>query len=542
MPVPRPAAVTAAPQTRRRFTLSSQFLALQLLIVVAVLVGVLFISLAQSERTFERMESRRALSAAETLAAMPIVRSLLPDASPKLGSSLPAVAESVRSVSGASLAQLARRDGTIVASSDPGQLGEPLELAGSDVLEGRAWTGSVTADSVRILVAQVPVLDDGGQLVGVAVIGRTYPSLWERLGGTVPNLLIYLGVSLAVGTLGSLLLSRRVKHQTLGLEPDEIAELVEHREAILHGIKEGVVAIDPRDRIALVNDAALELLDWPAHCEGLALEDLGISAALHEALTGGPAQMDQLLLVGERLVVLNRRPMQSRGRTIGWVTTLRDRTELSTLESELGATRTTTDTLRAQTHEFANQLHTISGLLQLGEFDEALGFVAGVSFSRTQLVDDVTQGITDPAVAALVIAKSSLAGERGVSIHLKPDFCLGKVDEVLSRDLVTVVGNLVDNALDAVAGLPDGSVELGLTDHGGMVTVTVRDSGPGVQPAEQDRIFQQGYSSKASVSSAGRGFGLALTRLVCERRGGLASVHNDGGAVFSARLPREVVR
>lgn len=524
---------------RRRLTLSGQFLGLQLLIVLAVLVGVLFISLAQSERTFERMESRRALSAAETLAAMPAVRSLLPDAAPRLGSALPAVAESVRSVSGASLAQLARRDGIVVASSDPGHLGEPLELAGSNVMEGRAWTGSIANDSARTLVAHVPVLDDAGHPVGVAVVGRTYPSLWERLGGTVPNLLIYLGVSLAVGTAGSLLLSRRIKHQTLGLEPDEIAGLVEHREAILHGIKEGVVAIDPRDRIALVNDAALELLDWPAASEGRTLDDLGVSPVLQEALTRGPSQMDQLLLVGERLVVLNRRPMRARGRAVGWVTTLRDRTELSTLESELGTTRTTTDTLRAQTHEFANQLHTISGLLQLGEVDEAIGFVDGVSFSRTQLVDDVTQGIGDPAVAALVIAKSSLAGERGVSIGLVAGTRLGRVDELLSRDLVTVVGNLVDNALDAVAGLPDGSVTLGVDDDGETVTVTVGDSGPGVDPAERERIFQQGYSSKSSVSSAGRGFGLALTRLICERRGGSASVDNNGGAVFTATLPRE---
>lgn len=539
MPVPTPAVATAAPQARRRLTLSSQFLALQLLIVLAVLVGVLFISLAQSQRTFERMESRRALSAAETLAAMPVVRSLLPDAQPKLGASLPAVAESVRAVSGASLSQLARRDGTIVASSDPSQLGDPLELAGSDVMEGRAWTGSVSTGSQRTLVAHVPVLDDEGSLVGVAVIGRTYPSLWERLGGTVPNLLIYLGVSLAVGTVGSLLLSRRVKRQTLGMEPDEIAGLVEHREAILHGIKEGVVAVDPRDRIALVNDAALELLDWPAASEGLTLGELGSSDALRAALTQGTPQADQLLLVGERLVVLNRRPMESHGRTIGWVTTLRDRTELSTLESELGATRTTTDTLRAQTHEFANQLHTISGLLQLGEYDEALGFVDGVSFSRTQLVDDVTTSIADPAVAALVIAKASLAGERSVAIRLAPATSLGKVDEVLSRDLVTVVGNLVDNALDAVAGLPESFVELRLADHDAAVTVTVRDSGPGVDPSVGEQIFQQGYSSKASVSSAGRGFGLALTRLVCERRGGTATVQNDRGAVFTAVLPRE---
>ena len=151
--------------------------------------------------------------------------------------------------------------------------------------------------------------------------------------------------------------------------------------------------------------------------------------ALQEVLTGDQPGPDRLVLVGERLVVLNRMPMRSHGRDIGSVTTLRDRTELASLERELGTTRTATDTLRAQAHEFANQLHTISGLIQIGEYDSVVQFVNGATLDRTRLNDEVTSRIEDPALAALLIAKSSLAAERGVALQLDPESRLGRVDE-----------------------------------------------------------------------------------------------------------------
>ncbi|WP_077488419.1 sensor histidine kinase [Sinomonas mesophila] len=521
-------------------SLAGQYLVLQLLIVLAVLVGVVAISLTQSAQAFQREEGRRVLSAAESLAALPVVRSLMPEAEPRLGAALPAATESVRGVSGSSIAALAKPDLTVVTSSDPDQIGAPLEVGESAIRQERAWTGVVVMGGAEYLVAHAPVLDDAGRMAGIAAVGRSYPSAWERLVAATPNLLTYLGVSLALGAAGSLLLSWRVKRQTLGMEPDEIVNLVEHREAILHGVKEGVIALDPQQRVTVANDAARDLLDLPADCVGRSLDELRVEPALHEVLMTDQAEPDRLVLVGERVVVANRRPMRSRGRVIGSVTTLRDRTELSTLEKELGATRTTTDTLRAQTHEFANQLHTISGLIQLGEYDDVVKFVDGVSLSRTQLYDDVTSKVEDPAVSALLIAKASLAAERGVALSLDEGSHLGRADDdALSRDLTTVVGNLVDNAIDAVSGLPRAEVAVGLAERGGEIRVTVRDSGPGVQVDRLEEIFRQGFSTKASANDGGRGFGLALTRLVCLRRGGEVDVHNDGGAVFTARLQRK---
>lgn len=524
-------------------SLAGQYLVLQLLIVLAVLVAVVAISLAQSAATFERVEGRRALSAAEALGNNPAVRELLPTAEPRNGAALPAVAEAVRTLSGSSQVALAKQDRTVVASSDPGLLGEKLDIGASRVMEGRAWTGVVAESNAAVLSAHVPVLDDSGKMIGIAAISRNYPSTLERLGDAVPNLLTYLGVASVLGVAGSLLLSRRVKRQTLGMEPSEITSLVENREAMLHGLKEGVVALDLHDRITVANHSARALLGLPPDCVGKRVAGLAVEPALKQVLTREQPGPDQLVLVGDRLVVMNRVPIQSRGKVIGSVTTLRDRTELSELEQELGATRTTTDTLRAQAHEFANQLHVISGLIQIGEYDTVVQFVNGATVDRTRLNDEVTGRIKDPALAALLIAKSSLATERGAALQLDPASVLDKVDDGLSRDLTTVVGNLVDNAFDAVTGLPRAAVNVLVEGRAGNdVVVTVRDNGPGVPGGSTDHIFRQGFTTKEPGPAGSRGFGLALSRVVCRRSGGDLTVANDNGAVFTAVLKRGSVQ
>ena len=532
---------------RRRVTLARQLLALQLLILLAVIVGVAAVSIAQSAETVRRAEGRRALSAAETIAATPIVRDLLPTARPRHGSVLPATAESRRSLSGARSVVLAKLDGTVVTSSDPQQIGTRMRFGDPQVVRGRAWTGLVRAGEATRVSAQVPVQDSTtGRVVGVAVVEREYPSTLQRLQAAVPNLITYLGIAGGLGVVGSLLLAQRVKRQTLGLEPREIARLVEHREAMLHGVKEGVIGLDNDNRVTLVNDGACQLLGIPFDSTGRHLDELNLDPQLTDVLTGRRTGVDQVVLVEDRILTLNRNPMSSRGRLLGSVTTLRDRTELTTLRRELGVVRHATDTLRAQTHEFSNQLHVISGLVQLREYDEAVRFIDAVSRGRAELDEDVTRRVRDPALAALLVAKASLAGERGVELRFAETAALDRVDESLSTDLTTVVGNLVDNALDAVSssqrvGASGGWVEVDLRESDADVVVQVRDSGPGVGADIADQVFERGFSTKPTDDAVGRGFGLALTGLVCRRRGGEVSVRNEDGAVFTARLPRTLV-
>jgi sensor histidine kinase regulating citrate/malate metabolism len=527
-------------------TLARQFLLLQLLVVLMVLIFVGALSIAQSAAEFRRVESRRALSAAEYLAAIPLVRQELPDARPHGGPGLPALAESVRAQSDATGVQLVRRDRVVVVSSDPSALGHRLPVGASTVMSGRSWTGVVDDHGRRSVAAHVPVLSSSGgevgRMEGFVVVERDYPTLLDLLWRAAPNLAIYLGVASILGFAGSLLLSRRVKRQTLGLEPVEIARLVEHREAMLHGLKEGVVALDNDQRVTLVNDSARDLLDLPAEVLGRTLAELQVEPAVRDALVHDGGAVDQMVLTGARVIVLNRMPMRARGTVIGSVTTLRDRTELTSLERELGSTRAVSETLRAQTHEFANQLHTISGLLTLEEYDEAIRFVQGVGHHRATLDGSVTSLVADPTVAALLIAKVSLATERGATLRLDRTTSLGTLDDALSRDVTTVVGNLVDNALDAVSGQAHKEVVVRLVgprSDGSGVVVEVRDNGPGVRPEDADKVFTQGWSTKDQDAGADRGFGLAVVRLVCRRRGGEVAVRHDAGAVFTATLPEE---
>jgi two-component system CitB family sensor kinase len=517
---------------RRRLSLAGQLLALQVVIICVVLLGVAAVSVAQSTQRAEDTESRRALAVAETLANTQAIRAAMAEDSVAY---VRIAAENTRSVSGSESVVVARVDRTVIASADPAELDTRLPLANSTVLEGRAWVGERDAGGRRHAVAMVPVIGDQ-ELVGFVSVTREYPSLLEGLADATPNLLTYLGLASAIGIVGSLLVARRVKRQTLGLEPAEITGLAEHRNAMLHGIREGVVGLDLRGRVTLINDEAVRLLHIPGDALGRQLDDLGVGEDMRDALLGSEVARDRAVAAAGRVLVVNRVPISSRGRSIGSVTTLRDRTELLELRRELDLTRHVTDTLRAQAHEFSNRLHTIAGLIELGEADEAVRFVHRISSSRSEFSGTVTGAVRDPSIAALLIAKASQAAEVGVDLRIAPESYLPLLDDGLSTDVATVVGNLVDNAMDAAAAASQRWVEVGLGLVDDEVEVVVRDSGAGVPPEMVREVFRRGVTTK-EAGSGQRGIGLSLVHLVCTRRGGDVRVTADGGSTFTATLP-----
>jgi sensor histidine kinase regulating citrate/malate metabolism len=207
----------------------------------------------------------------------------------------------------------------------------------------------------------------------------------------------------------------------------------------------------------------------------------------------------------------------------------------------LSSHKSVTDTLRAQTHEFANQLHTISGLVQLGEFDAVRDLVGELTRRRAAISDAVTQRIADPAVAALLIAKTTLAAESGVTLEVSPTSHLSALEPALATDVITLLGNLIDNAVDVSMGSGAARVSIGIDDRQGL-DISVSDSGPGVPEHLREAIFARGVTSKPSVPG-GRGIGLALVRLVTAQHGGTVEVSDrpGGGAVFAVRLPESRV-
>ncbi|GAA3097315.1 sensor histidine kinase regulating citrate/malate metabolism [Kribbella aluminosa] len=529
-----------------RPTLAGQLLVLQLAIVVIVLVAVAAVSLAQSAATFNRVEGRRVTLLAEQLSSSPALRFNIRNPAP--AEMLAPTLQTNLAQSGVSSITVANPDGKVIAATNPTLIGTRLTFGIPDVADGRGWSGQLGDE----LVAQVPVLSEGrgangrpdgtlGDQIGTVMVGEQSPSVLQRLRGASSYLAIYLGIACVLGLLGSWLLARRIKRQTLGLEPREIAGLAEHREAMLYGLAEGVVALDPQLRVTLVNDVGRRLLDLPENAVGKSLRELSVEGRLREVLSGEDEARDAVVVRRGRVLVMNRMSVLKDGRSLGSVTTLRDRTELAQLERELGSFRSSAELLRAQTHEFANQLHTISGLIQIGEYDEVVTYVGALNRYRESLDLTVTRRVHDTAVAALLMAKSSLAAERRVELRVSERTTLLRLDPALSADIATVLGNLVDNAVDAAAqsGTPlsPAWVEVELRQDAASVEIVVRDSGPGVAPELAQEVFAHGFTTKAAAEGE-RGIGLAMTRLICRRRGGEVAVTNPtaGGAAFIARM------
>ncbi|MEP7004050.1 MAG: sensor histidine kinase [Chloroflexota bacterium] len=529
----RPArpAPSLALRSLRPLSVSAQLLLLQVAIVAATVVIGAFASYALVSSQIDEQYKQRALAIAFAVAATPDIVEAMSDAEPS--KTIQPIAEAIRRSVGADFVVVANKDGIRYSHPNPENIGKRVSTDPNQTLAGDVFVGYQEGTLGRSLRAKVPVTS-GGDVIGIVSVGFLDTQLAEKLGQALPTMTLTVLLALALGIAGSLVLARRIDRQTFGLGPREIAGLLEQRDAMLHGIREGVLALDTAGRVALANDEALRLLGLPASIAGRSLREHVPHGRVRDVLEGAGSGLDQVVLAGDRTLVVNRRPVTIRGSDVGAVVTLRDRTELEAVLRELDTARDLAHALRAQAHEFSNKLHVVGGLIELGKLEEAIRFVAETSLVHQELVDLVQERIADPAMAALLLAKAALASERRVEFRLAPDALLpAHLADV--RDLITVVGNLVDNAIDAASDGTGGWVEVSMHADPAGTAVRVRDSGPGIDALVADEIFREGYTTKAG--GAHYGIGLALVRQVAKRAGGWVHVANDGGAVFTALIP-----
>ncbi|WP_017973710.1 ATP-binding protein [Actinopolyspora halophila] len=523
----------------RRWPLAGQFFALQLVLIVIALVASGLFWWRNTRAELDEQYAQRVLVIAESVASLHTVREAFDDPHPE--DTIAPLAERIRRATGASFIVVANRKQIRYSHPDPGRIGEHLSTDAAPALAGEVWTGVQTGTTGRSMRAKVPVLDDSGRVIGVVSVGVPVSTVSEEVAQSLPELLGTVLTLMLLGGFGTYLVFRRMRRKTFGMASDEIGRLVDHRVAMLHALKEGVVAFDSDGRITLVNDEAHRLLGLPADAEGRRLDELGLPERLHEVLAGEADGTDQIVLRAGRVLALNRMPIRSDRSDGGSVVTLRDRTQLDQLAQELDGARTTTDALRAQAHEFSNRIHTISGLLELGEYEEARTFVAELSAAHGRFTEELTTRVRDAAVSALLLAKSAAAGERGAEFVLDPDTDLGALPSSTARDdLILVVGNLIDNALDSLDG-EGGRVRVSLRsaeEDGTTATrIEVGDSGAGIAPDLVNEVFRAGFTTKVAEQGGTGGLGLALVRQTCRNRGGWVRADNDGGAVFTALLP-----
>jgi two-component system CitB family sensor kinase len=508
---------------------SAQVLLIQVLITGGVTALAIGLFLAPLSHQLDEQAMHRALAIAQTVAAEPQVAQSLLTSPPTPDGPVQAEAERIRTATDASYIVVMDTHGTRWSHTDTARIGEHVSTDPSVALGGHDIMQIDSGTLGRSARGKVPLRDAHGKIVGAVSVGFAYTGLRARLLAVVP-LLRYAGAALAVGVLAALWAARRLQRATHGLAFADISALLDEREAMLHGIREGVVALDPHGRIRLLNDEAQRLLGLDGDAAGLPLDEALPPGRTTDVLAGRAEGKDLLTVSGGRVLVANRMPTEGGGAVV----TLRDRTELELLGRELDSTHGLLDALRAQDHEHANRLHTLLGLLELGLHEAAVDFVAEVADTHRASAEEVSDRVHDPLVAALLVGKAAIAAERGVSLRIVPGTLLP--DRVVDpRDLVTVLGNLVDNALDAASG----EVEVELRPERDTVLLRVGDDGPGVPPELRGKIFDEGWSTKQSPSHRGRGLGLALVRRLAERYGGTARVaaRAGGGAVFTVVLP-----
>ncbi|MCZ2818403.1 ATP-binding protein [Modestobacter sp. VKM Ac-2984] len=516
---------------RRTMPLGVQLLLLQVGIVLTTVVVAGAVAVQHQYEQIRDAYRQQVLTVASSTARLPSVVDAYDRPDPS--TTLQPLAELIRAASGVTFVVITDAEGIRYSHPDPDRIGDRVSTDPSPTLAGEVFVGSEEGTLGRSLRAKVPVRDSSGQVVGAASVGILESQLAAEFRREAPALVAWLAGAALLGSLGSVLVVRLVRRRIFGLEPEEIARLLETREAMVHGIREGLVAVDQRGRVVLVNDEASRLLDLSDDVVGRAAAEV-LDAAMLPLVAGDRPVTDELVLSGERLLVANRTPAVVGGRRVAEVLTLRDRTELASALRELDGQRNLTNTLRAQAHEFSNKLHVIQGLIELGRAQDAVAFIDRAGGG--QLLDSRSLGaVADPAVTALLLAKAAVAHERGIALALVPGSSLAAGS---GDDVVTVLGNLLDNAMDATGTGGTVTVFLGPGPDGGLV-VRVDDDGPGVAEEDRARVFDVGVTTKrATDADHGRGIGLALVARIAARRGGSATVTSAplGGARVDVRL------
>ena len=518
--------------------LSSQILLAQLAILSATIVVGFALFAHDARGHLDAQYEARAASIAASVSGVPTIRSCMAKEAAGCATAIQQTASSIEAATGASYVVVIDLDRVRHSHPDPALVGqrveEPIVTA-----DGQVHLGVDEGSTGPSANGKVPLYGPDGTMVGEVSVGIRESSVSSALWHELPSYAIWFAIALALGSLASFALAARLKRRTFGLELDEISLLLQEREAMLHGVREGVIAFDERERVSVVNDEAQRLLGVSVSAVGRHLNDVLPDGRLRDVLSGRGTRGDDIVLTDDLSLVINRMPVTVAGRSHGAVVTLRDRTEIAGLRSELVGERGLTDSLRAQQHEFANRLHAVAGLLQLGFADDALRYVLEIRGTAAEFDNTLRTHIESPQIVGLLLGKAADASEHGIELVITPDSWLSESPDKVQA-LTSIIGNLIDNAIAALTGVPaPRTVVVGVVENDDEVRITVSDNGPGVAVGNEGLIFRDGFTTNTSESGSPRGLGLALVDRLVTQLGGSTEVSEGPGAEFTVRLPTQ---
>lgn len=404
--------------------------------------------------------------------------------------------------------------------------------------DGQQYTSMATGTLGKSMRAFVPIWAEG-QIIGVVAVGIMMDNVRSAVLESVNSSFIGIGFGLLIGLVGAILLARKVKRTLFGLEPGEISQQLREREAMLEAVRDGIIAINDQAEIVLVNQAAITLFrsaGVEGNPLGKSIQSFVPSLPLQQMLEDKKPQYDQELKLNGLDVVVTQVPVISNDQLVGALAIFRDKSELTSLVEQLTGARVYAETLRHQTHEFMNKLHVIMAMVHTKSYDELKEYTSYISDAYQKETGVVSRLVKDPVIAGYLMSKLSESRESGILIKLDGNHPLPPLQKMEHMDkIITILGNLLDNACDAVSEQVDGEVQLTLDYVASQLQFSVRDNGPGILLENIEEVFEQGISSKGE----GHGYGLYLAKIALDELNGEWTVSSTkgNGTEFTVRVP-----
>lgn len=516
---------------------------LMLLISTLLFILIFILALIFQQLWSSSMKSQigsKALHLAKTVASIPEIQEAFEDPEPWV--TIQPLVEQIRQHTDAEFIVVGNRDSIRYAHPIPERIGKRMVGGDNDpVFRGESIISEARGTLGLSLRGKTPIYNEEDEIIGVVSVGFLIEDINEVSARHRNYIFLFALATLVLGSVGAGFIAGNIKRSIMGLEPEEIGRLYEEKEAILEFIHEGIIAVNRDGIITLINQNALQLLGGTSkeHVLGQHVNTILPHSTLPEVIRSGHAEFDKEAVLGDKVVIVSRTPVRNKsGEVIGAVSSFRNKSELFLLTQQMSQLKQYADGLRAQTHEFSNKLYTISGLIQLESYQEAIEFITKESDTQQDLLRFILKEIPDPILGGLLMGAINRAQEMKVRLHLDQESTFRDVPERIDRNLlVTILGNLINNAIEAVAQQPQGTVTLLLTDLGQDLIVELEDNGLGIPLEQAEHIFMLGFSTKKGEH---RGFGLALVKKAVDQLEGAIEYHpvDGGGTRFTVAIPK----
>ncbi|HSI66959.1 MAG TPA: sensor histidine kinase [Planococcus sp. (in: firmicutes)] len=484
----------------------------------------------------------RALETAIAVSIIPSIVEAMDDENPEL--IIQPLAESLKTQVDAEFIVVGNTESIRYSHPNPDLIGQKMVGGDNDraLLRGEFYISEATGSLGPSLRAKAPIYNNEGQVIGVVSVGYLMTEIQQIIVGNVMQVITFAMLALAIGVIGSILLAKNIRKETMGLEPREIAALYRDREALLSSIVEGVVAIDSDGRITAINQSAEKILNLNQSSINANIEEVIPESRMIEALQSTETLRNEELLIGDKLLIINRTRIEHDGEIVGVVSTFREKTEIQEVLKTLSEIQQYSEGLRAQTHEYSNKLYAISGLLQLGQAAEAVDLIQKETKFHEQQTKYMLDHIQDKKVQAILLGKMGKASENKVKLVIDENSSLNALPEHVDiAKVIHILGNLIDNAIEEVADKAHKEVTFFVTDVGNDLIMEVVDTGGGIHEDDIGNLFDIGYSKKTGKKD--RGYGLSIVKRAVEDLKGTIEVDSklDQGTIFTVFLPKQIM-